>query len=159
MLQRREFAALSAAAAALSLQATAFGQGSEKKADERSGHSQHKMFQECAAACNACQQECDSCARHCAEALAQGKEDHLKTLRTCIDCAEFCSAAARIVAAEGPFSDLICESCAEACARCGKACEQFPNDEHMKRCAEECRKCEKACRDMLKHAQHGKSNK
>jgi len=52
---------------------------------------------------------------------------------------------------------LICEPCAEACSRCGKECEKFPNDQHMKRCAEECRKCEKACRDMVKHMAEPKS--
>jgi hypothetical protein len=58
------------------------------------------------------------------------------------------------VARRGPFSDAICHACAEACARCAKACEKFPNDPHMKRCAEECRKCEKACKEMLTHLGH-----
>jgi hypothetical protein len=58
------------------------------------------------------------------------------------------------VARGGPFSDLICTACAEACARCAKACEQQPGDEHMKACAEECRRCEKECREMLKHVGH-----
>ena len=86
----------------------------------------------------------------------QGKKEHAKTLATCQDCATHCSAAASIVARKGPFSDLICKACAEACARCGKACEQFPDDKHMKMCAEECRKCEKECREMLKHTPAGK---
>ena len=52
-------------------------------------------------------------------------------------------------------SDLICQACAEACARCGEACEAHPEDAHMKKCAEECRKCEKACREMLEHVKKG----
>jgi hypothetical protein len=145
MLGRREFGVLGAStAAALAFQATAFAQKDDK-------HGMHEAFKKCAEACNACQLECDSCATHCAHLIAEGKKDHLKTLQTCNDCAEFCSAATRIVAGGGPFSDLICDGCAEACARCAKACEQFPDDAAMKRCAEECRKCEKACRDMLKH--------
>jgi hypothetical protein len=82
---------------------------------------------------------------------SQGKSEHLKTLQTCQDCATFCAAAAQIVARHGPFAELICGSCADACAQCGKACEQFPHDEHMKQCADECRKCEKACREMVQH--------
>jgi hypothetical protein len=87
--------------------------------------------------------------------LGQGKKAHQTTLRTCLDCADHCAAAARITARQGVYSNLICTACAEACARCGKECAKF-DDEHMKKCAEECRRCEKACREMLQHAQAGK---
>lgn len=120
--------------------------------DQPGGHEQHAhAFHHCAKACADCQIACDSCAHHCAHMVADGKKDHLTTLQTCQDCATHCSAAACITARHGPFADLICTACAEACARCGKACEKFPDDKHMKACAEECRKCEKACREMLKH--------
>lgn len=108
-------------------------------------------YEQCAKACNDCEQVCAACATHCAHMLAQGKKEHLRTLATCRDCATHCAAAARIVAGKGPFSDLICTACAEACKRCGDACAKYPDDPMMKRCADECRKCEQACRDMLKH--------
>jgi hypothetical protein len=117
----------------------------------------HEAMDTCARACSDCERTCESCATHCAHMSASGKAEHLKTLQTCRDCASFCSAAAQIVARHGPFSELICTSCAEACARCGKACEQQPNDAHMKQCAEECRKCEKACREMVQHMGGGRS--
>jgi hypothetical protein len=116
----------------------------------RAGH-HDEAFQQCARACGECARICEACADHCARLVAEGKKDHLKTLRTCQDCATHCAAAARIMARQGPFSDLICTACAEACARCGKACEGFPDDAMMKKCAEECRKCEKECRKMLEH--------
>jgi hypothetical protein len=111
-------------------------------------HSSH--FMDCAKACHACARECEACSVHCAKLVAEGKKDHLKTLKTCQDCATFCTAAASMTARAGPFSDLICKSCEEACKRCGEACEKFKDDEMMKKCAEECRRCEKACRTMLK---------
>jgi hypothetical protein len=111
-----------------------------------------------ARACNDCQRECDSCATHCAHLLHNGKQEHVKTLMTCQDCANICSAAAQIVARGGPMVGVICESCAQACTLCTKACENFRDDEHMKRCAEECRKCEKACREMLKHTERAAGN-
>ena len=89
--------------------------------------------------------------------VAEGKKDHLTTLKTCQDCATHCAAAASIMSRKGPFSDLICKACAEACARCGEACAKFPDDRHMKKCAEECKKCEKACREMLRHAEKGRN--
>lgn len=114
----------------------------------------HAKFEECAKACDDCARLCDMCAAHCAKMAAEGKKDHLKTLQTCADCAAFCKAASCIVARGGPFSDIVCTGCADACKRCGDACEMFKDDPLMKRCLEECRKCETACRDMVKHVTH-----
>ncbi len=119
---------------------------------QHDAHAEH--FLACAKACGECAMACDSCGAHCANLLAQGKKEHLTTLKTCQDCASLCAAAACVTARGGPFSDLICTACADACKRCGDECEKFKDDAHMKKCAEECRKCEKACRDMLKHVGH-----
>jgi hypothetical protein len=138
------------------LSATAFA------AQSRQGSTKHKehdeAMQACAKACSDCQRQCDSCATHCAHLVGDGKKQHITTLMTCQDCANICTTAAQIVARNGPMAGLICAPCAEACAQCGKECEKFPNDQHMKRCAEECRKCEKACRDMVKHVAQAKNN-
>ena len=121
------------------------------KSQARPGHKGHsETMQACAKACSDCQRQCDSCATHCGNQLAEGKKEHLMTLMTCQDCATVCAAAAQIVSRVGPFSEVICVSCADACSRCGKECQKFPADEHMKQCAEACRNCEKACREMAK---------
>lgn len=112
-------------------------------------------FEQCSKACDDCARVCEQCAAHCARLLADGKKEHLKTLQTCQDCATVCSAASCVVARKGPFSDLICTACADACKRCGDACEPHAADPMMKRCADECRRCEKACRDMLRHVGQG----
>ena len=115
-------------------------------------HGEHlRHYTACAKACGECALACDECAAHCAKMLADGKKEHLKSLQTCQDCAAVCGSAACVTARGGPFSDLICTACADACKRCGDECEQMKDDPVMKRCADECRKCEKACRDMLKH--------
>jgi hypothetical protein len=110
----------------------------------------HETMQACAKACSDCQRECDMCTMHCSTLLAEGQKEHVTPLRSCQDCATICAAAAQIVARVGPYSGLICESCAKACDHCAKACDKFPKDAHMKRCAEECRKCQKACEEMAK---------
>lgn len=124
------------------------GQHSEHHG-QQAGQHQQGAYEECAKACNACELACEMCASHCAMLVAEGHKEHLATLRSCMDCAKVCAAAAQIVAGKGPFSDLICVACAEACKRCGEACEKFADDPMMKMCAEECRKCEKACRAMV----------
>jgi hypothetical protein len=117
------------------------------------GDEKHTSAMEaCAKACADCQRVCDLCSSHCAHMIAEGKKEHLATLGTCRDCATVCSAAAQIVARKGPFTSIICTSCADACKRCGEECEKYAKDSLMKRCADECRTCEKACRDMLKHS-------
>src|SRR5947209_8470720 len=118
---------------ALALAAASFAGGPGwTAADKADGGSpeHHAAFEHCAKACGDCQRACDSCATHCARLVADGKKEHLKTLRTCQDCATHCSAAACIVARMGPFADTICKACAEACARCGKQCEQHAEDAH-----------------------------
>jgi hypothetical protein len=128
---------------------TAGEKSSSGGAKKPGGHM--KVFEDCAKACATCAGECEHCMTHCVKLVAEGKKDHVKTLRTCADCAEVCVAAGRIVARHGPFAHLICEPCAKACAECGKACEAFRDDPVMARCARACRDCERACREMLKH--------
>jgi hypothetical protein len=119
------------------------------------GHAMHGgEHDECARACSDCQRACDSCANHCAQMVMQGAPDHLTTLQSCLDCAEICAAASRIVSRGGPFGEIICKACADACAACGKNCEQFPDDEHMAQCAKVCRECEQECREMVGQAGH-----
>jgi hypothetical protein len=107
-------------------------------------------FQVCAKECDDCARSCNTCAAHCAKMLADGRKEHLDTLKLCQDCATLCTAASQVVAKDGPTSDLICTACAEACKRCGDACEAQAGDPILKQCAEECRKCEKVCRAMAK---------
>jgi Domain of Unknown Function (DUF326) len=121
-------------------------------ADDKKADDPHAAkFEQCAKACADCLRECESCAHHCANLVASGKKDHLRTLGTCADCAEVCTAAAKVVSRHGPLTGTICESCAKACDMCAAECEKHANDEHMKRCAKACRDCATACRDMLKH--------
>ena len=126
--------------------------GTGRATGKHDAHGEH--FAQCAKVCADCQVACSSCGAHCAALLADGKKEHQKTLQTCQDCADCCAAAAQIVSRGGPFSDIICKACADACARCGKACTQYGQDAHMKACADECRRCETACRTMIEHTGH-----
>ncbi len=107
-------------------------------------------LQECAKVCSDCQRMCNLCATHCAHLLAEGKQEHLKTLMLCRDCAICCAACSQVCASEGPLSAVMADCCAKCCDRCAKACEAFPDDKHMQACAKECRKCEKVCKDVAK---------
>src|SRR5581483_8830580 len=102
------------AAGLLVLTATA----EDRKAEDKKADTHHAMaFMECAKACDDCARICDACGAHCADLIANGKREHLTTLQTCQDCATACSAASCVTARTGPFSDLMCTACAEACKR------------------------------------------
>jgi hypothetical protein len=108
------------------------------------------FFQVVSRANDECARACDTCAAHCATLLAEGRKEHLATMRLCEDCAAICAATSRILSKDGPMSDLMCAACADACKRCGAACLKHSADPIMKRCADECARCEKACRELLK---------
>ena len=146
-MHRHPLPSLIALVAAGLFAATANAQAAPKAANPHAGHDA-----ECAKACANCMQQCESCVRHCANLVAEGKKEHMKTLGTCDDCAEFCTAAARIVSHRGPMMNPMCEACAKACDTCAAACEKYPKDEHMIQCAKACRECARSCREMLKHS-------
>ena len=146
-MNRRDFTATGVTTAAMMLAGNrAFGHV-KPDADARD----EGAFSKCARACSDCQRECDSCSRHCATQVSLGHKHHMTTLATCLDCATVCAAASQVVSRQGPYSQLICEACADACQRCGKSCDEHGRDDKpMSRCAEECRRCEVACREMIK---------
>ena len=122
--------------------------GGRLAADEPHQHHMAEM-DKCLKACADCAKECESCFRHCTMMVTQGKKEHVRTLRTCVDCGDLCALAAKLTARQGAFMGLTCEACAKACDGCGAECDKHPNDEHMKRCAKACRECAKACREMV----------
>ncbi len=122
----------------------------------RAAEEKETMYEHCAKACHDCERACGCCASHCANRLAEGGKEHLRTLRSCQDCATLCSAAACITARKGIYAETICKACAESCKCCKEECEKFPQDSVMKKCAEECRKCEKACQEMLSQVRASK---
>jgi hypothetical protein len=147
MDRRKAMMALGASAAGLTALA-----GGEARADD--DHMHHEHFDKCAKLCADCQVACDGCFHHCAELVAKGDKDHVKTMHTCVDCAECCKLAATLSARHSPFAKAACECCAKCNDECAAACEKFKDDKHMAACAKACRDCAKACREMIKHLDH-----
>jgi hypothetical protein len=115
-------------------------------ADGPGDHAHDALHENCVKACGECIRECEMCTRHCGDLVADGRKAHLKTLRSCMDCAEICTTTGRVVARQGPMASLFMQACAKACDDCGGECESQPADEMMKRCAKACRVCAAACR-------------
>jgi hypothetical protein len=146
-----------AAVATVTMATLAQQPGAAKPAQPGQPHHAGKLTAEqekCLKACVDCARECEACLDHCLMLTAQGKAEHVRTVKTCNDCGDICALAAQVIARNGALQAEICEGCARACDTCGKECEKFAQDPMMKKCAEECKRCAQACREMIKHAGH-----
>ena len=151
-MNRREFMGTAGiAAAGLAVFSSDELLASEHSHSHAEGHS--GPFEQCAAAAAKCANHCNSCFDHCVRLVAEGKQDHVKTMRLCSDCSTICSTTAALSSRRGPLAKLTWDMCAEACETCAEACEAFPEDKHMAACAAACRDCAATCRSLTK-AEH-----
>jgi hypothetical protein len=101
----------------------------------------------------------NDCAQACtADADADlGDEDvagMIKCLRLCLDCADVCSATARVMSRQTAYdaglARPLLEVCTAICARCGDECRTHAGmHPHCGICEQACRRCERACRDLV----------
>jgi len=150
VMDRREaLTYLGGAAAGLA----AFSGSTVRARDEQESHPHAEHFTKCARACADCMNSCDSCYIHCVGLVTGGKQDHVRALKSCVDCAELCATAAKLASRHSFYATIACEACAKTCDECATMCEKFPDDRHMAACAKACTDCAAACRDMIKHIQ------
>jgi hypothetical protein len=103
------------------------------------------LLNECAEACTACADAC----------LSEGMVSELvKCIRTNMDCADICTATARVLSRhtgyDANISRTLLSACAQACASCRDQCAQHGAEhDHCRICAEVCDRCERACNDLL----------
>lgn len=105
----------------------------------------HEQFQDCIEACNRCAAACDHCATAC---LAEADP---KPMARCIaldlDCADICRLAAASMARDSEFVPAVCGLCALICENCAEECARHQH-RHCQECAAACRRCAEACRRM-----------
>ena len=98
--------------------------------------------------CGVCEATCTICAD--ASIAEDSVADLVHCVRLCLDCADACAAAARILGRQTyphpPTQLNTLEACLAACRACADECElHAAHHEHCRLCAEECRRCEQAC--------------
>lgn len=96
----------------------------------------------------ACSVECSSCYSHCTMSIAEGKKEHAPCAAACLDCADICAMASRVVGRHGAFLSIVRDACVQACLACSIECEKLAADPMMKKCASVCRECAEACKRM-----------
>jgi hypothetical protein len=92
----------------------------------------------------------------CADAdLSERRVTELITcIRLCLDCADVCTATARVVSRRPAYDTgatrRLLKACVAMCRHCGDECERHAGmHEHCRVCAEACRRGEHACDELL----------
>ena len=156
-MNRRELVGvLGATAAGLAAITGGGASAQEARAQKHDRHAFHperghhtEVQQECAEACARCMHECEDGFHHCLLQAQSEKAEYALAAQMCIDCAEVCGAAAKLVARGSPLLVDICPACAKVCDDCFATCEPL-NDPEMKLVMESLRKCAMSCRGMVK---------
>ncbi len=127
MIGRREFGVVGLSALAYAaLEGTGFAQERKSNAAEPH-HTEHdEMYQKVRESLFGLPTGLRHVRHAFAHLMHSGQKEHLTTLMTCQDCANFCAAASQIVARGGPFADLICKSCAEPAPVAARSAKSFP---------------------------------
>ncbi len=101
----------------------------------------------------------NDCAQACvadtdADLAEQNLAEMVRCIRLCVDCADVCAVAARVISRPADYDPNVTkpllEACVAMCRSCGDECERHArHHEHCRVCTEACRRCEQACRDLL----------
>jgi hypothetical protein len=98
----------------------------------------------------------DECAAICADASAAEDDvpEMVRCIRLCLDCADTCVGAGRILSRQTePDRDTqltALEACKAACRACAAECERHAHKhEHYRLSADECRRCAARCDELL----------
>jgi hypothetical protein len=101
----------------------------------------------------------NNCAQACstdidANLSAPDLPDMVTCIRLCLNCADVCTATARVASRPAEWEDDVIrpllKACVASCKACGDECEHHGHmHEHCRVCAEACRRCEQACQDLL----------
>lgn len=104
-------------------------------------------LQDCASMCSACADAC----------LAEpDAADLTACIRLNLDCADVCTATARVLVRSGTITETLLDACAQICRACGDECARHADHhEHCRLCAQACRIADQACWDYLSAALTG----
>lgn len=101
--------------------------------------------------------DCANTCTNCADACLGEDEPHkmVKCVRLNLDCADVCTATARVLSRQTEYDANVTraqvQACIAACRACGDECAMHGENgmEHCATCAEHCRRCEQACEELL----------
>ena len=142
-------------AGAVGLTALAGGTAHAQAQDGRHPHHHDPEHGDCLKACLHAAEVCNETFHYSFAHLKDGHTEHAKVAELTIDCQDFCTLSATLLARESSLVAFACMACAEACKACAAECMKH-DDKQMKECVEACLVCEKTCRAMAERSKDGK---
>ena len=83
----------------------------------------------------------------------QDVTEMVRCIRLCLNCADVCTATARVISRPADYdADVarpLLQACVAICKSCGDECERHAHMQHCQVCAAACRRCEQSCRELL----------
>jgi hypothetical protein len=150
-MERRQLLGLLGAGTAGLIAMTGSEAFAQREAPAQHPHHHDPVHGECQKACLRCAEVCNETFHYSFGHLKDGHKEHAEVAALTLDCQEFCSLAAGMLARESPMMGHSCAACAEVCKACAEECKKH-DDKQLKECAEACLACEKSCRAMVEHA-------
>lgn len=110
--------------------------------------SDNRLLADTIAALEDCAQTCTACADACLS------EPDAAMLAACIrlnlDCADVCSATARVLTRSGVLTEALLDACAQIARACADECSRHAeHHEHCRICALACHRADQACWEYL----------
>jgi hypothetical protein len=108
----------------------------------------NQLLADTVAALQDCAQTCSACADAC---LAEPDAAALAAcIRLNLDCADVCTATARVLLRSGAITETLLDACAQLCRACADECARHAgHHEHCRICAQACRVADQACWEFL----------
>jgi len=101
---------------------------------------------QCIQNCQICHTTCLQTVPHClGKGGAHADPNHIRLL---LDCVEICQTSADFMIRGSDLHPHTCRACAIVCERCAEDCARLGDDDQMRACAEACRHCAESCRKM-----------
>lgn len=104
-------------------------------------------IQTCIANCMRCHGFCLKSASHCLTL-----ERDLAPVMTLLVCTDVCRVCADTLIRGSELHSIVCQACAQICARCAQECQGVENDRLPRECAGACRVCAECCAAMVAQA-------
>jgi Cys-rich four helix bundle protein (predicted Tat secretion target) len=147
MMQRREFIATVATAAAMAAGAPLAAARTPAAPAVGAGPAVRlAKYAALEAAAGACLDAGEDCLRHCFAALASEDMRMAACAATVYELIATCRAVRTLAAAESAHVPLLAKAVEQACIACTTECEKFPRIAECVACGEACLKCAEECR-------------
>jgi Cys-rich four helix bundle protein (predicted Tat secretion target) len=141
-MDRREFIAVTGAAAALASASQAFAQGAMGGEMEEMHPPKYKALEEAAAECV---ETGNDCLRHCFGMFKMKDTSMAECTDAAYQLVAACSALNALAAVNSEHTGHLAKTVAMICRDCKKECDKFPKIAECKACGEACEKCAKEC--------------